>query len=247
MALRNQPEQTNMVENLPAKAEPDPRAAMIAGNDVSDELYKADFSGTESIGADKLSLPSLIITDKQNKLTKHLQEGLILNTVTDELYDSLYLIPLKAVEGFHICEVQDDNNEKVIERVDDESQLPPDTHHVPGKSFKQTPKGLRVYPVIEVYALDEDMSIVRILFKKTKLKVAKKWVTQMKLTEKFGPACSFVYEITTLGENYNGHDYYNYSVKKIGKTSPDRFNEAKEWYKNVLDEFIRQGKNEHHD
>lgn len=229
---------TPPANNLPATQK---QSGLLATGNHDESIYTQakEAAGTNNLSADKITIPGIIITDKQNQATKDQQEGLIFNTVTDVAQPELNIIPLKMLEGFHIVEYdQSQNKENIVDRVNSEAELPPDTHHKPGTSYKETKDGLRVYPILECYCLDEDMNICKVLFKKSKFKVGKKFATQLKLAEIKRPACSYVYKLSTVQEIYNNHSYFNFKLTKVGDVNPEIFNEALEWYKNV-DTFIK--------
>lgn len=231
--------------NAVATVEPIPEkyAALMAkdGTDIS-EYKNAGISGTEGISMETLIPPSLIIVEEKNKnYSGKVPYGQIVNTVTGEYFTDTPIIPLKAIEGFRIVEVLDNNQEKLIKRVQTEEELPPETHHVPGKSYKQTPEGYRVYPFIEVYALDANKVFCKILFYKTRYKVARKWLTQIKLSESStGPAFSKIYSLSSINEEYNGNKYHNFAIDEVAPVSKDVFEFCLNFYKSQLDEYIRK-------
>lgn len=217
-------------------------ALVAADNSGIPDYKQAGFSGSEGIGADKLILPMLVLVDSSNKeFAERFPVGSIVNNVTNEFINDMPIIFLKFVEGFHICEyIAESNSENLIERVATKEELPPDTHHAKGKAYALTPDGFRVYPFIEAYCLDQHMNICRMLFKKSKYKVARRLVSKAKIEERNGPACSKVYRLSSKQELYNNHKYFNFVIEEIGPTNAEAFALACEYFENI-DGYIVKG------
>lgn len=197
---------------------------------------KFDFTGSEAIESQDLRVPSLVLLQALSKepLAKHkaAKPGMLLNDITEQLWDletqPLTVIPFYVVKNYHLAEKQPNGKEKSHGTLD---QLPTTALQVEGASYYAdagilSPAGipLKIYPCYTYFVMLEDGSPAKLVCKKTRFKVARKFNTLIKLNK--GPVFGHKYSLGTFVDSYDGNEWFNFTVAKSGECTPEEYNKA---------------------
>jgi len=186
------------------------------------EYAGVEFTGLETVQAEDLKIPQLVLLQGGSKMVKEelipgIKAGVIWNSVTNEVYDvkahPLELIPLSFKKVFQFFEVviNEETGKEEEKFAFEDEVLPLETHHVPQTAYAMSPEGHRIYEVFRFLVL-HDFSPAIISFKKSKLKIGKQWLSMMKFKGPDVPAFAYKYLISNKIETFNNNTYHNISV-----------------------------------
>lgn len=218
------------------------------------DLFQADAGvGMENIEANDMAIPFIALLQAlspqvKKKTVEGAEDGMFMNTVTNKLYEEIYVIPCafskawvewvaREKGGGFVQQHMDDALVKETTRDDKNRDILPN-----GNSLVQT-----AYHYVLV--VDKSGAYYRavISMTRTQLKVSRKWNTRMKELKLPGtkgmftpPSFSHVYKLTSIDEEKSGNSWKNYSVSEpMPVKSTALYIEAKKFNKEVMNGLIK--------
>ena len=201
-------------------------------NEISTNLFEADAGQGLNMTQEDLALPFLKVLGQlspecNKRDAKHVEgaePGMIINTVTGEVYDGVKGIDVVPVhyKRQHI-EWQDrgESQGAPVKIYDAGDDLPSTTRDKFNKD--RLSNGNYLENTASYFVLTEDMQTALVTMKSTQLKVAKNWNTMMntlKIKGKnglFTPAAySHVYNLKTVEQSNDKGTWFGWSVEKVG-------------------------------
>jgi len=198
-------------------------------------LEDTDPTGFEDMDADDFIIPRLKLVQKGSpevddsnaKYIDGAKVGQMINTATQELYDSLNVIPIKFTKN--VVEWGPENNlvatyePGAVASVDGEKN---------GKPIQIHPEtGNELVSTTYMYCLTENGPIV-IPFKSTGIKVVRSWVTQAR-NIKGAHLYSFWWKLDVVTETSKVHSWRNYKVSKLDAVTLEQYTEAKDFLSSI--------------
>lgn len=205
-----------------------------------------EITGLEEVEATDLQIPSLTLVQKSSTVLDNYPEAIaggVIDNVSNEPIDirkdPLVVIPLIFKRSFEVYSYDHEQDKEKYEGIIFE--LPPEAEPVEGTHFQLLPDGTRAYEKFSFLVVNENFSPYKIGMKRTKLKVAKKWLSMMKFKGKNVPAFAYKYRISSVNEEYNNHKYFNYSILPGPQCTEDEFQcayELAKGFKAVAEKII---------
>ena len=196
-------------------------------------LFEADANqGAQNISQEDLALPFLKIlgqlspevNKRDGKYVEGAEPGKIINTVTNQLYDSLQVVPCHYKRQYIEWQDRGTSSGAPVAIHDADSDIVSQTTR--GKDYKdRLPNGNYLDNTAShfVLTLGENPSTALISMKSTQLKVSRKWNSLMmglKLQGKNGlftpPTYSHIYDLSTVQMSNDKGTWFGWEVEKMG-------------------------------
>lgn len=216
-------------------------------------VNKEDNRGQDNITSQDLTLPRLrliqYISDeikkKSDSYIEGAEAGMMLDSVSKELFSEIYVIPAYYERKFNVWRTRDaggglvascfsetDAREELVKACEAEN-IPMDDQERVNRVFEiidsPTHYCLRIDPTTG------DTSPLIIDMPATKQKVSRNWNTEAK--RKQGASFAHVWTIGSVEEtNKRGEDYFNYTVKHMGFVTEDLYKKAEEVYESFREQ-----------
>ena len=202
-------------------------------NELSANMFEADATqGAQNISQEDLALPFLKIlgqlspevNKRDGKYVEGAEPGKIINTVTNELYDSLQVIPCHYKRQY--IEWQDRGTSSGAPVAIHEANSDIISQTTRGKDYKdRLPNGNYLDNTANhfVLILGDSPQTALISMKSTQLKVSRKWNSMMmgiKMQGKNGlftpPTYSHIYNLSTVQMSNDKGTWFGWDVSKVG-------------------------------
>ena len=202
-------------------------------NELSANMFEADATqGAQNISQEDLALPFLKIlgqlspevNKRDGKYVEGAEPGKIINTVTNELYDSLQVIPCHYKRQY--IEWQDRGTSSGAPVAIHEANSDIISQTTRGKDYKdRLPNGNYLDNTANhfVLILGDSPQTALISMKSTQLKVSRKWNSMMmciKMQCKNGlftpPTYSHIYNLSTVQMSNDKGTWFGWDVSKVG-------------------------------
>ena len=202
-------------------------------NELSANMFEADATqGAQNISQEDLALPFLKIlgqlspevNKRDGKYVEGAEPGKIINTVTNELYDSLQVIPCHYKRQY--IEWQDRGTSSGAPVAIHEANSDIINQTTRGKDYKdRLPNGNYLDNTANhfVLILGDSPQTALISMKSTQLKVSRKWNSMMmgiKMQGKNGlftpPTYSHIYNLSTVQMSNDKGTWFGWDVSKVG-------------------------------
>lgn len=209
------------------------KSKMPAYLDASDNL------GNENIGSEDVVLPRLDILQQMSAATARVpnaKAGMLYNTVTDELYDELYVLNLAYDKeytvfkdrslggGYHGAYSSRSEAEQLID------SLPGSRNDY---SINETGRHtLLILKITEEGAVPYQPAVM--LLSNTKFYVSKEWNTQIKTIGGNANRFATVWKLSTVKQSNIQGEWYNLHVEFAGWAPPELHEQAKVFYQNSI-------------
>lgn len=217
------------------------------GANLPSFLKENDTRGQDNITSADLTLPRLrllqYISDevkpKNDAFVEGAVAGMMIDSISKELFDKVYLIPSYYERKFNVwrtrdaggglvasCYSETEARAELIAACEAEKISIDDEDRV-NATFEiiDTPTHycLRIDPETG------NTSPVIVDMPSTKQKVSRGWNTEMKRQQ--GPSFAHVWEVSSVEEtNKRNEDYFNYRVKRVGWATEELFKKGEETY-----------------
>src|SRR6056300_1627282 len=202
-------------------------------------LFEADANqGTQNISQEDLALPFLKIlgqlspevNKRDGKYVEGAEPGKIINTVTNELYDTVQVVPAHYKRQYIEWQDRGTSTGAPVAIHDADSDIVSQTTR--GKDYKdRLPNGNYLentanHFVLTLGASPENVEHALISMKSTQLKVSRKWNSMMmgiKMQGKNGlftpPTYSHIYNLSTVQMSNDKGTWFGWDVSKVGPVS----------------------------
>ena len=188
--------------------------------------------GAQNISQEDLALPFLKIlgqlspevNKRDGKYVEGAEPGKIINTVTNELYDTLNVVPCHYKRQYIEWQDRGTSSGAPVAIHDADSDIVSQTTR--GKDYKdRLPNGNYLDNTAShfVLTLDDNPQTALISMKSTQLKVSRKWNSMMmglKLQGKNGlftpPTYSHIYKLSTVQMSNDKGTWFGWDVSKVG-------------------------------
>ena len=200
---------------------------------LSTNLFEADANqGAQNISQEDLALPFLKIlgqlspevNKRDGKYVEGAEPGKIINTVTNELFDSIDVIPCHYKRQYIEWQDRGTSSGAPVAIHDADSDIVSQTTR--GKDFKdRLPNGNYLDNTANhfVLVLGKNPSTALISMKSTQLKISRKWNSLMmglKMQGKNGmftpPTYSHIYNLSTVQMSNDKGTWFGWEVEKVG-------------------------------
>ena len=225
-------------------------------------LFEADANqGAQNISQEDLALPFLKIlgqlspevNKRDGKYVEGAEPGKIINTVTNELFDKISVVPCHYKRQYIEWQDRGTSSGAPVAIHDADSDIVSTTTR--DKSYKdRLPNGNYLDNTANhfVLVLGKNPSTALISMKSTQLKVSRSWNSMMnsiKLKGKngmFTPAmCSHVYKLKTVQQSNDKGTWFGWNITKIGPVQDKNLYEAaKSFAGNVNNAPVNHGEGE---
>ena len=208
---------------------------------VSNEAIKGSGAGNENVGAKDLQIPRLSllqelspeVNERKPEFIEGAKVGQLLNKMTGELFDQLFVINLKYQHGYTAWKKRKlggglfgsfNSEEEAVTSLEAEGLDP--QHY-----------DIQESPMHFVLLLDENgkptMPAI-IDMPSTKNKVSRNWNSQIAAQGDEYDRFAFVWLLgARMEENNQSQEYWNYTVKLLGAAPTELYDEAKKFYERV--------------
>jgi hypothetical protein len=220
-------------------------ATFVQGNTLPAHLQTGTGLGNENVDANSLTIPKLDIIQslspqKQKSSPKYIEgaeEGKIFDSLSGELYDSVFLINLMYETSWTVFKQRkfgggfegSFDTEADARKYLEDQQLDP-------KQYDVVESGIH-----KCLMLDENgnpKQPVLIYMTGSKQRISKQWNTAIQLEGKGADRFATVWTLSTIEEtNKQGQPYYNFRVTFAGFAGEELYNEAKKNYYSLKGEM----------
>ena len=218
---------------------------------LATNLFEADAAqGAQNISQEDLALPFLKIlgqlspevNKRDGKYVEGAEPGKIINTVTNQLYDTINVIPCHYKRQY--IELQDRGASSVAPVAIHEADSDIVSQTTRGKDYKdRLPNGNYLDNTANHFVLITGLNPETALMsmKSTQLKVSRKWNSMMmglKMQGKNGlftpPTYSHIYKLSTVQMSNDKGTWFGWDVAKVGPVEDaDLYNMAKQFAASV--------------
>ena len=200
---------------------------------LATNLFEADAAqGAQNISQEDLALPFLKIlgqlspevNKRDGKYVEGAEPGKIINTVTNELYDTLNVVPCHYKRQYIEWQDRGTSTGAPVAMHEADSDIVSQTTR--GKDYKdRLPNGNYLDNTAShfVLTLGENPQTALISMKSTQLKVSRKWNSMMmgiKMQGKNGlftpPTYSHIYKLSTVQMSNDKGTWFGWDVSKVG-------------------------------
>lgn len=194
--------------------------------------------GSESVTTSDLAIPRLKLLQMINdevqpghpKQVEGAQAGMIMNSVTEELYTSLFLINLSFTKKFVVWRTRKSGGGMVgTYDSEDEALAALEEQGLSAKDHE-----IKENPTHLVLLLDDEgnpKNVALLDMPGVKVKKSKIWNTRINDEEKEGnPRFGCVWQLGVVSESNNSGNYFNYDVTLVAHAPDDLYAQAVEAY-----------------
>lgn len=210
--------------------------------------------GNQNVGQEDLQTPRLKLLQyisnevkkKNSEYVEGAEPGLMMDSVTKELFTEVYLINLFYERKFNLWRTRDAGGgliascdseaeaKEELAKICEAERINLDDKEIVEKTFEivDTP----THYCLLIDAETGAPSPIIVTMESTKQKVSKAWNTR--ISKKPGPRYAFIWKLNEMDEqNSRGEDYKNYALSEAGWATPELCEAAKEAYDSLMKQF----------